>query len=68
MDGPSEISIEGRALMASNSKQKTTFAKLNRENAVRERQQLKQARRAARKLAAQPRADTPSEPRTTEEQ
>ena len=54
--------------MASNSKKKTTFAKLNRENAVRERQQLKQARRAARKLAAQPRADTPSEPRTTEEQ
>ena len=40
--------------MASSSKKRTTFAKLNRENAVRERRQLKQARKAARKLAAQP--------------
>ena len=43
--------------MASSSKKKTTFAKLRRENAVRERRQLKQARRAARKLEPQPRPD-----------
>jgi hypothetical protein len=36
--------------MASSSKKRTTFAKLNREAAVRDRRQLKQARRAARKL------------------
>ena len=54
--------------MASKSKKKTTFAKLNRENAVRERRQLKQARRAARKLEAQTRPDTPSEPRADEDQ
>jgi hypothetical protein len=47
--------------MASSSKKKTTFAKLNRENAVRERRALKQARRAARKMEAQTRPDTPSE-------
>jgi len=41
--------------MASSSKKKTTFAKLNREAAVRERRQLKEARRAARKLEAQTR-------------
>jgi hypothetical protein len=38
--------------MASNSKKKTTFAKLNRENAVRERRLLKQAKKDARKAAA----------------
>jgi hypothetical protein len=38
--------------MASSSKKKTTFAKMNRENAVRERRQLKQAKKEARKLAA----------------
>ena len=43
--------------MASSSKKKTTFAKLNREAAVRERRQIKEARRAARKLEAQ---DNPS--------
>jgi hypothetical protein len=49
--------------MASSSKKKTTFAKLNREAAVRERRQLKEARRAARKLQAQTRrSDAPSEP------
>jgi hypothetical protein len=47
--------------MASSSKKKTTFAKLNRENAVRERRALKQARRAARKMEAQTRPDTPSD-------
>jgi hypothetical protein len=47
--------------MASSSKKKTTFAKLNREAAVRERRQLKEARRAARKLEAKTRTDTPHE-------
>ena len=48
--------------MASSSKKKTTFAKLNREAAVRERRQLKQARKAARKLEAQTRSDALREP------
>jgi hypothetical protein len=38
--------------MASNGKKKTTFAKLNREQKVRERRIEKQARKDARKLAA----------------
>jgi hypothetical protein len=38
--------------MASNAKKKTTFAKMNRENAVRERRLRKQARKDARKQAA----------------
>ncbi len=38
--------------MASNAKKKTTFAKLNRENALRERRLRKEARRDARKAAA----------------
>ncbi len=38
--------------MASSSKKKTTFAKLNRENKLRERRQEKAAKRAARKLEA----------------
>ena len=38
--------------MASNAKKKTTFAKMNREAAVRERRMLKQAKKDARKLAA----------------
>jgi hypothetical protein len=56
--------------MASSSKKKTTFAKLRRENAVRERRQLKQARKAARRLEAQPRpdADEPNAPRAAEDQ
>ena len=53
--------------MASSSKKKTTFAKLNREAAVRERRQLKQARRAARKLEAQTRSDALSEPALDDE-
>jgi len=48
--------------MASNAKKKTTFAKLNREQKVRERRIEKQARKDARKLAAaagdQPVVDT----------
>lgn len=38
--------------MASSSKKRTTMAKLNRERALIERRQEKQARKAARKLAA----------------
>jgi hypothetical protein len=38
--------------MASSSKKKTTMAKHNRENAVRERRLRKQARKLARKQAA----------------
>jgi hypothetical protein len=38
--------------MASNSKKKTTMAKLNRESAVRERRLRKQAKKDARKQAA----------------
>ena len=38
--------------MASNSKQKTTMAKLNRERALRERRELKQAKKQARRQAA----------------
>jgi len=38
--------------MASNAKKKTTMAKINRENAVRERRLRKQARKDARKAAA----------------
>jgi hypothetical protein len=52
--------------MASSSKKKTTFSKLNREAKVRERRQLKEARRAARKLEAQTRPDTPPEPMSSD--
>lgn len=38
--------------MASSSKKKTTMAKINRENAVRERRLRKQAKKDARKQAA----------------
>jgi hypothetical protein len=38
--------------MASGSKQKTTMAKLNRERALRERRELKQAKKDARRQAA----------------
>jgi hypothetical protein len=38
--------------VGSNAKKKTTFAKLNRENKLRERQQRKQARKDARREAA----------------
>ncbi len=49
--------------MASNSKKKTTFAKLNRENAVRERRVLKQQKKDARKAAAAapPTVDAPTQ-------
>ena len=38
--------------MASSSRQKTTMAKLTRERALRERRELKQAKKDARKRAA----------------
>ncbi|MGH2946874.1 MAG: hypothetical protein ACRDPC_11535 [Solirubrobacteraceae bacterium] len=49
--------------MASNAKKKTTMAKLNRENAVRERRLRKQAKKDARKQAAA--AGPPSAPSDT---
>lgn len=53
--------------MASSSKKKTTFAKMNREQTVRERQQRKQARKDARKQAAAAGVpDEQGEPRTVE--
>ena len=52
--------------MASSSKQKTTMAKRDRENRLRERRELKKAKKNARKLEAQapdPPADAlPSDP------
>jgi len=47
--------------MASSSKKKTTMAKLNRENALRERRLRKQARKDARKQAAAEGATPPAE-------
>ena len=46
--------------MGSNKKNKTTMAKLNRENAVRERRRQKQARKDARKQAAEAERTSPS--------
>ena len=48
--------------MASNAKKKTTMAKLNRENAVRERRAIKQARKDARKRAAAEVRNSPAGP------
>jgi hypothetical protein len=48
--------------MASSTKKKTTFAKLNRENKVRERRQAKEARRQLRKLEAAAQKDAPADP------
>ena len=45
--------------MASSSKRQTTFAKLAREQAVRERRQKKESRKAARKAAASPDTASP---------
>ena len=53
--------------MASNSKKKTTFAKMNRENAVRERRLRKQAKKDARKQEAAVQPEAPAEPPTAEE-
>jgi hypothetical protein len=49
--------------MASNAKKKTTMAKMNRENAVRERRLRKQAKKDARKEAAAAPPGAPSDPR-----
>jgi hypothetical protein len=48
--------------MASNAKKKTTMAKLNRENAVRERRLRKQAKKDARKQAAASHASASADP------
>jgi hypothetical protein len=49
--------------MASRTKQKTTMAKLNRERALQERRALKEAKKAARRLAAaEPREDAAERP------
>jgi hypothetical protein len=58
IDAPG-TSTRGHAGMASNSKKRTTMAKHNRENAVRERRLRKQARKDARKQTA---ARPPSPP------
>ena len=47
--------------MASNAKKKTTMAKLNRENAVRERRLRKQAKKDARKEVAARQPEAPSD-------
>ena len=52
--------------MASSSKKKTTFAKINRENAVRERRLRKQAKKDARKQAAAL-PDGPADPPAVDE-
>jgi hypothetical protein len=46
--------------MGSNKKKKTTMAKLNRETAVRERRVLKEARKQARRLAAEAERSSPN--------
>jgi len=48
--------------MASKGKKKTTMAKLNRENRLRERRVIKQAKKDARKRAAAEGAAAPAEP------
>jgi hypothetical protein len=55
--------------MASSSKKKTTFAKLNREQKLRERREIKEARKAQRKLEASmpPAAPVVDEPQPDEE-
>ena len=53
--------------MASSSKKRTTMAKMNRENALRERRIVKQARKDARKLesAAKRSGEAESPPETS---
>jgi hypothetical protein len=53
--------------MASSSKKKTTMKKMNRENAVRERQLRKQAKKEARKQAAAGAQSGASDTRTDDE-
>jgi hypothetical protein len=47
--------------MGANSRKRTTMAKLNRENAVRDRRLRKQAKKDARKQAAPVQPDRPSD-------
>jgi len=51
--------------MASSGKKRTTMAKINRENAVRERRLRKEVRKAARKLEAADRATEQAESGTS---
>jgi hypothetical protein len=53
--------------MASSSKHKTTMAKLNRERALRERRELKQAKKDARKRAAAEPLPEAAEPVATDD-
>ena len=53
--------------MASSGKRKTTMAKMNRERKLLERRQEKQARKEARRAAANE-PEPPSEPLTPEEE
>jgi hypothetical protein len=55
--------------MASSTKHKTTMAKLNRERALRERRELKEAKKVARKQAAKAASDgeTPAAEPSTED-
>jgi hypothetical protein len=52
--------------MASSSKKRTTMAKMNRENSVREKRQRKAARKEARRLEDAPPAPAPLEPQVPE--
>jgi hypothetical protein len=54
-------SDEGSGRMASSAKKKTTFAKLNRENKLRERRREKEARKQSRKQEAASRRDAPAD-------
>jgi hypothetical protein len=54
--------------MGANSKNRTTMAKLNRENAVRDRRLRKQARKDARKQAAAEQPDRPTDAPAAEPQ
>jgi hypothetical protein len=53
--------MKGAATLASSAKKKTTFAKLNRENKLRERRRAKEVRKQARKLEARSRRDAPAD-------
>ena len=52
--------------MASSSKKRTTMAKMNRENSVREKRMRKAARKEARRLEDAPPAPAPTEPQAPE--
>jgi hypothetical protein len=54
--------------LASNSKKKTTMAKLNREHRLREGRLEKHAKKNARKKASRPPAEPPSDPSTSADQ